>query len=133
MFYNEILFFNNSSTHIRFASNFALEKISDLLQVKGMNPEIAVIRAQEVFGKESEKASLYLHNLQSSFDAEVMQRIYEFISHKALLQEPIKFNSYDQMLRMLQQVYRSSLNEYELKQIKHIAQANHYAIALVRH
>jgi len=132
MFYNELLFFNNTTIHIRFASNFALEKISDLLQAKGMNPEIAIIRAQEVFANENEKASLYLSNLQSSFDTEIMKRVYDFIAQKALFQEPIQFNSYDQILRMMQQVYSSSLGEEELKQIKNISQANHYGIALLR-
>ena len=125
-------FFNNTTTHIRFVSNFAVEKISDMLQAKGMNPEIAVIRTQEVFGEESEKASLYLHNLQYFFSVDGMQKIYAFIVHKALFKEPIKFNSYDNVLRMVQQVYGSSLSEQELKQIRHIAQANHYEIALVR-
>lgn len=132
MFYDEILFLNNSTTHIRFVSNYALEKISDLLQAKGMNPDIATVRAKGVFGQESEKASLYLHNLQGFFDSDVMQRIYDFISHKALLQEPIRFNSYDHMLRMVQQVSRSSLSEEELRQIRHISQANNYGIALIR-
>jgi len=132
MFYNELLFFNNTRTHIRFASNFALVKISELLQAKGMDPDVAITRAKEVFGEESEKASLYLHNIQHFFDTEIMQKIYVFISHKALFQEQVHFNSYDHMLRMLQQVSRSSFNENELKQIRHITQANHYGVALVR-
>lgn len=132
MFYNELLFFNNTTTHIRFVSNFAVEKISDILQAKGMNPEMAIARAQEVFGEESEKASLYLHNLKYFFSVENMHKIYDFIAHKALFKETIKFKSYDHILRMVQQVYGASLSEQELKQIKHISQANHYAIALVR-
>lgn len=132
MFYNEVLFFNNSTIHIRFVSNFALQKVSDLLQAKGMNPEVAVVRAKRVFGGESEKASLYLQNLQHYFGTEVMLKIYDFIMQKALFQESIKFTSYDHMLRMIQEVYRSALDEKELKQIKQIAQANHYAISLVR-
>ena len=128
---NEIFFFNTPTIHIRFASNFALEKISDLLQEKGMNPESALIRAQEVFGNESEKASLYLHNFQKSFNASIMKRIYDYISHKALFQEEIKFGSYDQILRMMQQVHTSSLSEDELKEIRQISQANNYCIALI--
>ena len=129
---NDILFLNTPTIHVRFASNFAFEKISELLQAKGMNPEVAIIRAQEVFGKESTKASLYLHNLQRSFDAQVMQKVYAFISHKALFKESVLFGSYDQMLGMMQQVYSTSLNEEQLRELKHIAQANHYGIALVR-
>jgi len=129
---NEILFFNTPTIHIRFASNFALDKISDLLQAKGMNPESAIIRAREVFGEESAKASLYLHNLQHAFNVSIMQKVYDFISQKALFQEPIEFGSYDQVLRMMQQVYSTSLTEEELRQIKHISQANRYGIALVR-
>jgi len=131
MFYNEFLFINTSTVHIRFVSNFAFEKISDLLQAKGMNSEVAIMRAKEVFGEESEKASLYLHNLQHSFDTQIMQKVYEFISKKALFKETIQFGSYDQMLRMMQQVYSNSLCEQELNQIKHISQANRYGIALV--
>jgi len=122
---------NNSAVHIRFASNFALEKISDLLQAKGMNPEVALIRAKSVFGEESEKASLYLHNLHHTFDTQIMQKVYDFITHKALLQESMQFSSYDQMLRMIQQVYPTSLSEQELRRIRHISQANKYGIALV--
>ena len=129
---NEILFFNTPTIHIRFASNFAFEKVSQLLQAKGMNPEVAIIRAQEVFGKESEKASLYLHNLQRSFDTHVMQKVYDYIAHKALFKEIVLFGSYDHMLGMMQQVYSSSLNEDQLKQLRHISQANHYGIALIR-
>jgi len=132
MFYNELLIFNNTQTHIRFASSFAIEKISDLLQAKGLKPEVAIMRAREVFGSESEKASLYLYNLQHFFDTEIMQKVYDFISHKALLKEPVAFNSYDAMLRMLQHVSRSSLSEQEMKQLKRIVQANDYGIALVR-
>ena len=129
---NEIFYFNTPTIHIRFASNFALVKISELLQAKGMNPEVAIKRAQEVFGDEYEKASLYLHNIQGAFSTEVMQKVYEFISHKALFQEPISFSSYDQMIRMMQQVYRPDLREEERRHIQRMAEANHYAIALVR-
>lgn len=128
---NEILFFNTPTIHLRFASNFAFEKISDLLQAKGMNPEIAMIRAQEVFASEGEKASLYLHNLQRSFNKEVMQKIYAYIANKALFQEEFSFSSYDQILRMMQQVHSVSLSEQELRELRHISQANHYGIALV--
>jgi len=129
---NEILFFNTPTIHLRFASNFAFEKISDLLQAKGMNPEVAMIRAQEVFANEGHKASLYLHNLQRSFDKVVMQRVYEYISHKALFQESFSLSSYDQVLRMMQQVYSASLSESELAELRRISTANHYGIALVR-
>ncbi len=132
MFYHEILLLNNAQSYIRFASNYALEKISELLQAKGVNPEVAIVRAKEVFGEESEKASLYLHNLQHCFNTETMQKVYDFISHKALLREAIQFSSYDSLLGMLQHVSVSPLSEPELKQIKRISQANAYAIALVR-
>ena len=128
---NEIFYFNTSTMHIRFASNFALVKISELLQAKGMNPEVAIKRAQAVFGNECEKASLYLHNLQGAFDAGIMQKVYAYISNKALFQEPIEFSSYDQMLRMMQQVYRTDMRDEEHRQIKRISEANNYAIALV--
>ena len=129
---NEIYFLNTPTVHLRFVSNFTLVKISELLKAKGMNPEVAIKRAQEVFGEEYKKASLYLHNLHGAFDAEIMQKVYAFISHKALFQEPIRFNSYDHLLRMMQQVYRTDLSEEERTQIKLISEANHYAIALVR-
>ena len=129
---NDIYFLNTPTIHLRFVSNFALVKIFELLQAKGMNPEVAIKRAQEVFGEEYEKASLYLHNLHGIFDAEIMKKVYEFISHKALFQEPIHFNSYDHLLRMMQQVYRTDMSEEEHRQIKLISEANHYAIALVR-
>ena len=128
---NEILFFNTPTIHLRFASNFAFEKISDLLQAKGMKAEVAMIRAQEVFASEGEKASLYLHNLQRSFDKEVMQKVYAYIANKALFPEQLSFSSYDHMLRMMQQVYSAALSEHELKQLRHITQANRYGIALV--
>ena len=132
MFYNELTFLNNSTTYIRFASNLAIEKISELLQSKGLSPEIAIIRAKEVFGTESEKASLYLHNLQYSFDTEIIKKVYEYISRKALFKDPILFGSYDQMLRMMQEVHSTSLSEEDLRQIRQISQANSYGITLIR-
>lgn len=128
---NEFFIFNIPTIHVRFASNFALEKISHLLQENGMNPEVAIIRAQSVF-KEVDKASLYFHNFQHFFDKEIMQKIYAYVSKKALFKEEISFGSYDQMLGMMQSVYKINLNEVELKQIKHLCQANRYAIALIR-
>jgi len=128
---NELFLFNIPSIHVRFASNFALEKISHLLQDKGMKPEIAMVRAQAVF-KEVDKASLYFHNLQHFFDKEIMQKIYAYVSNKALFQDKISFGSYDQILGMMQQVYRTNLSTQELHQIKHLAQANRYGIALIR-
>jgi len=128
---NELFLFNIPSIHVRFASNFALEKISHLLQERGMKPEVALSRAQAVF-QEVDKASLYFHNLQHFFDKEIMQKIYDYVSKKALFQDQISFGSYDQMLGMLQQVYRTNLSEQELYQIKHLAQANRYGIALIR-
>lgn len=132
MFYNELTFLNNSTTYVRFASNFAIERVSELLQAKGLNPEIAIIRAREVFGMESEKASIYMHNLQYFFDPEAIQKVYNFIMHKALSQEPVRFDSYDHVLRMIQDVKTTSLSEAELRQIKQISQANQYGIALIR-
>jgi hypothetical protein len=132
MFYNELIFFNNSTTYIRFASNFAVEKVSELLQSKGMNPEVAIIRAREVFGSESEKASLYIHNLQHFFDTEIIKKVYEYISKKALFKDTVLFGSYDHMLRMMQEVHSVSLSEAELRQIRQISQANSYGIALIR-
>lgn len=132
MIYNELVFLNNSTRYVRFASNIALEKISGLLEASGMNKEIAIKRAEAVFSHESEKASLYLHNLQHYFASEIMSKIYEFIAKKALFQEVIKFGSYDQMLGMMQRVHRVSLSEQELREIKYVSQANHYAITLTR-
>ncbi len=132
MFYNELAFLNNSTTYVRFASNFAIEKISELLQTKGLNPEVAIIRAKEVFGAEHDKASLYLHNLQHSFDTEVIKKVYEYIARKALFKDTIRFGSYDHMLRMIQEVHRSALSETELRQLRQISQANRYGIALIR-
>jgi len=129
---NDILFLNTPTIHLRYASNFAFEKIADLLQAKGMNPEVAIIRAQQVFAHEGEKASLYLQNLQRSFGTDVMQKVYDYIARKALFQEQFSFSSYDQMLRMMQQVYSTSLNEEELKQLRHVSKANSYGISLVR-
>ena len=97
-----------------------------------MNPEVAIIRAQEVFASEGEKASLFLHNLQDSFNKEVMQKVYIYISNKALFQEKLSFSSYDHMLRMMHQVYSASLSEHELAQLRRIVRANSYGIALVR-
>ena len=129
---NEIFFLNTPTIHLRFASNFACEKISELLQAKGMNPEIAMIRTQEVFASQSERANLYLHNLQASFDTNIMQKVYEYIANKALFQEELSFKSYDHMLRMMQQIDTAFMSEDELKQLRRISQANHYGIALVR-
>ena len=128
---NELFMFNPPLIHIRFASNFAIQKISDLLQDKGMNTSVAIERAQSVF-IESEKASLYFHNFQHFFDKEIMQKIYAYVSNKALFQEQISFGSYDQILGMMQQVYRANLSEKELHQIRHLSQANRYGIALIR-
>lgn len=132
MIYNEFVFFNNSTTYIRFASNIALEKISELLEERGMNQDVAMIRAKSVFAKESEKANLYLHNLQHYFGSELMPKIYEFIAKKALFQEVIHFGSYEHMLSMMQQVRNVSLNEQQLIQIKNVSQANLYAITVRR-
>ena len=132
MFYNELTFLNNSTTYVRFASNFAVEKISELLQANGLNPEIAIVRAREVFGSENEKASLYLHNLQHSFGSDIITKVYEYISRKALLKDTVLFGSYDHILRMMQEVHSISLSEAELRQIRQISQANSYGIALIR-
>lgn len=132
MIYDDFIFINYSLPHIRFTSNFALEKVSELLQAKGMAAEVAVVRAKKVFGERSDKASLYLHNIQHFFGAEIINKIYSFIMRKALYQEPVRFDSYDHLLRMMQGVYPSSLDETELKKIRQIAQANRYAIALIR-
>ncbi len=132
MIYDEFIFLNNSLPHIRFTSNFALEKISNLLQAKGMDPEVAIERAQRVFGEESHKATLYLHNLQHLFDAEGIKKVYDFIMHKALFEEPVYFDSYDHMLGMMQKVHRSSLSEEELGKIRQISQANRFGVALIR-
>ncbi len=132
MFYNEFTFLNNSTIYVRFASSFAIEKVAELLQAKGLEPEMSFIRAKEVFGVESEKASLYIHNLQHFFDIEFIQKVYEYISRKALFQDPILFGSYDHILRMVQGVHNSSLSEDELKQIRQISQANRFGIALIR-
>ena len=129
---NELFLFNTPIIHVRFASNFAVAKISQLLQEKGMKAEVALQRAISVYSTESHKASLYINNFQVYFDKEIMQKVYDYIATKALFQEQINFASYDQMLRLAQQVYNSSLSEEELKQIKHIAKANSYSIALVR-
>ena len=61
-----------------------------------------------------------------------MQKVYDYIAHKALFQEELLFSSYDQMLRMLQQSYTTALSEEELRQLRHISEANRYGIALVR-
>lgn len=132
MFYNELLLLNASAVHIRYASNFAVEKIADLLQAKGMNPEAAIMRAKSVFGEESERASLYLHNFRACFDTEIIQKIYDFIAHKALLKETMELHAYDQVLGMMQQIHRSALSEAELKGLRQIAQANRYKISLAR-
>ena len=97
-----------------------------------MNKDIAMKRAETVFSQESEKASLYFHNLQHYFGSEMMHKIYEFVAKKALFQEVIKFSSYDQMLGMMQRVHSVSLSEEELRQIKSVSQANRYAITLAR-
>lgn len=57
MIYDEFIFLNNSTIYVKFASNFAIERISQLLQAKGMRPEIAIKRAISVYGKESEKSN----------------------------------------------------------------------------
>ena len=132
MIYDDFLFINYTLPHIRFTSNFALEKVSELLQAKGMTPEIATMRAKKVFAEQSDKATLYLHNIQHYFGAEIINKVYSFIMRKALYQEPIHFDSYDHLLRMMQDVYSSSLDEEKMKNIRQIAQANGYAIALIR-
>lgn len=132
MIYDDFLFINYTLPHIRFTSNFALEKVSELLQAKGMTPEIATMRAQKVFAEQSDKATLYLHNIQHYFGAEIINKVYSFIMRKALYEEPIRFDSYDHLLRMMQDVYSSSLDEEKMKNIRQIAQANGYAIALIR-
>lgn len=131
MFYDQLLFLNNSAIHIRFVRNLTIEKISNILQDKGMNPEVALNRARQVFGNESEKATLYLHNLQSYFNTTVMHKVYEYLARKALFQEQIKFHSYDHMLSMIQKVYTAALSEDELTQIRKICKANRYGVALI--
>ena len=128
---NELFIFNTPIIHIRFASNFAIEKISHLLQDRGMNAEVAIQRAYDVFHNR-EKANLYLSNFNAYFDKDIMHKVYDYIANKALFQEKLLFGSYDQMLRLTQQISSGSLNEKELLQIKHIAQANRYGIALTR-
>lgn len=132
MIYDDFIFINYTLPHIRFTSNFALEKVSELLQAKGMTPEAARIRAKKVFAEQSDKATIYLHNIQHYFGTEIINKVYNFIMRKALYQEPIRFDSYDHLLRMMQDVYSSSLQEEELKKIRQIAQANGYEIALIR-
>lgn len=132
MLYNQLFLFNVSAVHIRHAKSFAIERIADLLQAKGMNPEKAVMRSKAVFGEESERANLFFHNLSSCFGTEIIQKIYDYIAHKALLKETMELSSYDQVLGMMQQVYSSVLSESELKTLRQIAQANRYEIALVR-
>jgi hypothetical protein len=128
---NEIFIFNTPIIHVRFASNFAIEKISQLLQDRGMNPAVAIERAYSGC-QTTRKANLYLNNFSVYFDKEIMQKIYSFIAKKALFQEKILFGSNDQLIGMMQDVYNSKLSEKELFQIKHLAKANHYGIALVR-
>ncbi len=132
MFYNELLLFNASAAHIRYASNFAVEKIADLIQAKGTTPQEAIIRAKAVFGEESERANLFIHNLHTYFGTEIIQKVYVYIANKALLKVKMELNSYDQVLGMMQQVYSSALSESELKALQQIAQANLYKIALIR-
>jgi hypothetical protein len=132
MFYNELLLCNVSAFHLRYVRSFAIEKIADLLQAKGMNPEKAIVRSRAVFGEESERANLFFYNLNRYFGTEVILRVYGYIAHKALLRGTMALNSYDQVLGMMQQVYSSVLSESELRAIRQIAQANCYEISLVR-
>ncbi len=125
---NEILLFDLATIHVRFISNFALEKISELLQKKGLDAEIAMKRAQEVFFNESEKASLFLHNLTKVVDGNVMRDIYQYIAQRALLQSPIDFYSYDQLVGMIQRNYKMNMSEEELEKIRQIAQANRIGV-----
>ncbi|MBE0498252.1 MAG: hypothetical protein IBX43_03315 [Campylobacterales bacterium] len=132
MFYNELLLCNVSAFHLRYVRSFAVEKIADILQAKGMNPEKAIVHSRGVFGEEIERANLFFHNLNNYFGAEIIQRVYGYIAHKALLKETMALNSYDQVLGMMQQVYSSVLSESELRAIRQIAQASRYEISLVR-
>ena len=61
-----------------------------------------------------------------------MKKIYAYISHKALFQEVLSLSSYDQILRMMQDINSASLSEDNLRKIKHVSQANQYSIALIR-
>jgi hypothetical protein len=130
MFYNELLLCNVSAFHLRYVRSFAIEKIADLLQAKGMNPEKAIVHSRAVFGEESERVNLFFYNLNRYFGTEIIQKVYRYIAHKALLRETMVLNSYDQVLGMMQQVYSSILSEPELRVLRQIAQANRYEIAL---
>jgi hypothetical protein len=90
------------------------------------------VHSKAVFGEESEKANLFFHNLQTYFGTEIIQKVYGYIAHKALLKEKMELNSYDQVLGMMQQVYSSALSEPDLRALRQIARANRYRIALVR-
>lgn len=132
MFYNELLLCKVSAFHLRYVRSFAVEKIADLLQAKGMNPEKAIIRSRAVFADDSERANLFFHTINRYFGTEIIQRVYDYIAHRALLRETMMLNSYDQLLGMMQQVYSSVLSESELRALRQIAQANRYEIAPVR-
>ncbi len=121
-----------STEQIRQISNLALLKIVDILQEKGLDAKTAIVRAQEVFAHEHEKATLFMHNLQSLFDEGVIEQVYHFIANRALRQHPIDFSSYDQLVGMVQVTQKKHVNAEDLEKIKLVAQANRYGLTLLR-
>lgn len=127
---NDIFLLNLPSAYIRVVSHYAVVKVFELLEAKGLKAEVALQRAHDVFGEELEKVSLYMHNLQTSFEKEVMEEIYRYLANKALFQDVVSLRDYDSLVGMMSQVQHKSMNTQDLEKLSQISKANRYAFAL---
>lgn len=125
---NDIYFFNIPLVHLRFVSHFAIEKIAQILQEKGMNVEAAYERAKALFSHELEKADLYLHNLHKFFDQTEREKMYHYLAKRALFGQSMDFHSYDQLLALRQSIRQGALSEEELNTLQKVSQANRFGV-----
>ncbi len=125
---NELFLFNVPVIHLRFVSVFAIEKIAQILQEKGMNVEAAYERAKALFSHELEKADLYLHNLHKLLQTGEHEDAYAYLANKALFRQNFDFTSYDHMRGLLQQVRTQHLDEEQMQSLRKVLQANRYGV-----
>jgi MarR-like DNA-binding transcriptional regulator SgrR of sgrS sRNA len=127
---NDLFLLNVPTIHLRFASHFAIEKIAQLLQAKGMKTEVAYERAKALFQGELEKADLYLFNMTRFFTSTQREAFYQHLTERALFQEPIDFKAHDELVGILQQIKGAFLDEQTLKEVQQLAQANRLGVVL---
>ena len=119
-----------SIDHVKSVSNFAVEKIAQILYDRGLDKEVSTAKAISVFSNDLDKASLYLYNLQTKFSKEMMDKFYNYIAQRAFMNQIIKLTSYDTLIGMIQMANGGFLDTTDRKKVEAIAQANKYTIGL---